>query len=195
LIDEAGYGDVRFRITVPRQQPGQLIISMEPFKPLPQEYFKQGVRCISVPGAARHNPAVKSTDWMHNRQKIADSMPSGIYDALLLDDNGDLLEGLASNFYAILNGELRTAGSGVLPGIAQQIVFEVVPSIMSIRREAVNVAEIPQLEEAFITSSSRGIVPVVEIDGHVLGDGTPGPQTTALHRAYNAWVTNHLEEL
>lgn len=71
-----------------------------------------------------------------------------------------------------------TAGAGVLPGIAQQIIFEIVPVILPVKREAVNVREIPQFSEAFISGSSRGIVPVVEIDGITLGIGRPGPFNT-----------------
>jgi branched-subunit amino acid aminotransferase/4-amino-4-deoxychorismate lyase len=51
------------------------------------------------------------------------------------------------------------------------------------------------MAEAFITSSSRGIVPVIEIDGSAIGTGKPGPQTRALQEAYAGWVSTHLEAL
>jgi branched-chain amino acid aminotransferase len=193
IIAEAGFGDVRFRITVPRQQPDHFILSLEPFKPYPAELYQEGIRCVTLPGSARHNPASKTTDWLHNRRQIA--LPEGIYEGLLVDDEGKILEGTNSNFYAILDGELRTAGEGVLPGIAQQIVFAVAPDILPLRKEAVNVNDIPRLSEAFITSSSRGIVPVVEIDRMAIGEGKPGACTKALRQAYMAWVQANLEEL
>lgn len=195
MIAEANYGDVRFRITAPRDTPDCLILSLEPFTPISPELIASGVRCITAPGSARHNPAAKTTDWMHKRQQLSQAMPPGIYDTILLDNQGTMLEGLASNFYAILGSELRTAGEGVLRGIAQQIVFEVAPGILPVRLEAVNVRDIPQFQEAFITSSSRGIVPVVEIDGHMIGDGKPGAKTNLLRESYNAWVAGHLEEI
>jgi branched-chain amino acid aminotransferase len=195
MIIAAGYGDVRFRITVPHDAPDTFIISLEPYKAPSAELIDRGVRVITVPNSARKNALAKTTDWMHRRQQIADAMPEGVYDAILLDEHGDMMEGLGANFYAILDGVLRTAGEGVLPGIAQQIVFEIAPSILPVQRQVVNVAQIPQLAEAFITSSSRGIVPVIEIDGHCLGDGRPGPLTRQLRRAYDAWVKTHLEEL
>ncbi len=195
MIAKADYGDVRFRITLPAANPDHLILSLEPFKPLPAEVFANGVRCVTIEGAARRQPGAKTTDWMHDRTKIEAALPPEIFTALLLDDAGDILEGLSSNFYAILNGMLRTAGHGVLPGIAQQVVFEVAPAVLPIRQDAVHVSEIPMLDEAFITSASRGIVPVVAIDGVSIGDGLPGGQTKALREAYLAWVTGHLEEL
>ncbi len=193
VIGEAGFGDVRFRVTVPRQQPDHFILSVEPFKPHPQEIYEYGVRCITLPGSARHNPASKTTGWLHSRGRI--TLPQDIYEGLLVDDEGRILEGTNSNFYAILDGELRTAGAGALPGIAQQIVFTVAPSILPMRKDAVHVSDIPLFSEAFITSSSRGVVPVVEIDGVGIGDGKPGACTQAIREAYNAWVQAHLEEL
>jgi branched-chain amino acid aminotransferase len=194
MIDEAGYGDVRFRITIPCDaQP--IIISLEPFTPPAAELIANGARCITAPNKARHDPTIKKTAWMHTRQQIIDSLPASIYDAILLDNDGNMLEGLGSNFYAIVDGELYTAGEGVLAGIARQIVLEVAPSLMTVRMQAVNIRDLKSISEAFITSSSRGIVPIVEIDGYTLGDGQPGPQTKNLRHAYNTWVNDHLEDL
>ncbi len=193
LIAEAGYGDVRFRVTVPQQQPDHLIISLEPFHPLSPEVIRQGVRCITAPGMARRNPAAKTNDWAQDRQQF--QKPEGVHEVLLVGANGEILEGFGSNFYAVLNGELRTAGEGILPGIAQQIVFTVAQGVLPVRREAVTIRDLAQLEEAFITSSSRGIVPVVNIDGVPVGTGAPGARTLTLRAAYNDWVQAHLEAL
>jgi len=114
---------------------------------------------------------------------------------VLLDGDGYLLENLAANFYAILDGELRTAGGGVLPGIAQQIVFEIAPEFLPIKRTAVHISEIARISEAFLTSASRGIVPIIQIDVHMLGDGKPGERTHAIRGAYQRWVETHIEAL
>ncbi len=193
MIEQSGFGEVRFRITVPRESPERLILSIEPFQRHPPEIYSTGVRCITLPDSARQNAAVKSTGWMHDREQF--QLPAGIYTGLLLDHDGYILEGMSSNFYAVIGGELWTAGTGALPGIAQQIVLEVAPPILTVRREAPRQQDIPQMAEAFITSSSRGIVPVIEIDGSVIGGGQPGPRTRALQDAYAAWVSAHLEAL
>lgn len=193
MIESSGYGDVRFRITVSREQPDHFILSLEPFNPPSPEVYASGVRCVTLPDSARHNPAAKTTSWMHDRESF--QLPEGIYTGLLRDHDDNILEGVSSNFYAVLNGELCTAGEGVLPGIAQQIVFEIASDILPLRKVAVNIQQLSQLSDAFITSSSRGIVPVVEIDGLKIGDGLPGSYTRALRSAYIAWVESHLEEL
>jgi len=195
MIAEAHFGDSRFRITAPKDQPDCLILSIEPFKPPAPEIITAGVRCISLADTARNNPAAKTTDWMHDREAVEKSLPPGIYTGLLLSSTGDILEGISSNFYAILRGELRSAGKDVLPGIAQQIVYEIAPDVLPLHLEAVNVVDIPSLDEAFITSSSRGIIPVVVIDGITIGSGKPSVKTQTLRERYEAWVSDHLEEL
>jgi branched-chain amino acid aminotransferase len=195
MIAEAGYGDVRFRVTVPQDQPERFILSIEPFKPPAPDVYSHGVRCVTVPGSARPNPAAKTTDWMQDREALEKTLPQGIYTGLLLSKTGDILEGISSNFYAVLHGELRSAGKDVLPGIAQQVVYEVAPDVLPVHREAVNVVDIPRLDEAFITSASRGIIPVVTIDGITIGSGKPGEKTLALRERYGAWVDAHLEDL
>jgi branched-chain amino acid aminotransferase len=193
LILESGFGDVRFRVTVPKAYPDTLILSIESFKPLPPEMIAHGVQCATLPNKTRHNPGSKNTEWMHQRKNI--TLPAGAYEGLLLDSQGTILEGLSSNFYAVIEGALYTASEGVLAGIAQQIVFEVTPRVMPLVRKAVRVIDIPRFSEAFITSSSRGVVPVVRIDGAIIGDGMPGGKTMSVRHEYLGWVNTHLEEL
>jgi branched-chain amino acid aminotransferase len=193
MIEAADFGDVRFRLSIPQDQPDHMIITLEPFTPLPSATVYSGVRCVLAPGLARRKPASKTNDWMTERSRF--NKPPGVHEALLVNDEGQILEGLGSNFYAVLNGELRTAGEHVLAGIAQQIVFIVAPPLIILRRDAVHVDDLPLLDEAFITSSSRGIISVVQIDDQIIGDGTPGPRTMALRRVYNRWVDANLEEL
>lgn len=195
MIDESGYGDVRFRVTVPRQNSHRLILTIEPFTPPSQKIIDNGVRCITAPDSARKDAAAKTTDWMHARKALSDAMPEGIYDTFLLDSEGNILEGLGANFYAIQDGILHTAGEDVLRGISQQIVFEVASGIIEIDLNPPHVSNIDKFSEAFLTSSSRGIIPVVEIDGIAIDNGQVGEKTKALRAAYHQWLSKHLEAL
>ena len=168
---------------------------VEPFAGVPPHLIADGVRCISVPNHARTNARAKTTDWMHERKALTAAMPEGIYDTFLEDGAGYLLGGLGSNFYAIRAGNLYTADEGILHGISRQIVFEVAPDILPILLEPMHRDEIEDYDEAFLTSSSRGVIPVVEINGVILSGGKPGRLTMQLRRAYDAWTEAHLEEL
>jgi branched-chain amino acid aminotransferase len=195
MILAAEYGDVRFRITVPKATPDNLILTIEPYTAPSSQLIETGVRVITVANSARHNAAAKTSDWLHDREALERSLPAGVYTALLCDEDGFLLEGISSNFYALLDGEMRTAGAGVLQGIAQQIVFEIAPALLPVRKDAVHRRDLPRLDEAFITSSSRGIIPIVQIDEYVLSGGSPGAMSRQLRAAYDEWANAHLEDL
>lgn len=195
MIEEAGWGDVRFRITITRDDPGQPILSIEPFSPPDISMIERGVRCITAADSARSDARTKSTNWMHDRQALMAAKGPEIYEVFLMDHTGHVLEGLSSNFYAIHQGELFTADEGILQGISRQIVLQIAPEIVDLRLQPIQHDDIPKIDEAFLTSSSRGIIPVVEMDGIYIGSGQPGPITHKLRSAYNQWVQVHLEEL
>ncbi len=195
LIDQSGYAESRFRITIPRDMPDQPIITLEPFKPVPEEIIRDGARVITV-HLARRNPVAKTTDWMSARKTAFDHFAPGIYEGILVSADGYLLEGTNSNFYAIKDNALRTADdSRVLSGIARQILLSVAPDVLPVQQQPVHVDEIPTLSEALLTSSGRGVVPIVEIDGHRVGDGRPGAYTLRLREAYNALSKARLEPI
>lgn len=195
MIDESSFGDARFRISVPTDRPDELTLSIEPFEPPSSDVICTGVRCTTTDTAFRSDPIVKSSDWLHKRESLLAEMPPDIYEVFLVDELDGILEGLSSNFYAIKDNELLTAGSSVLAGISRKIVFEICTGIISLRLLTPQLNDLPRFSEAFLTSSSRGIIPVVEINEQAIGGGEVGRITKQLRKAYNDWVASHLEEL
>lgn len=195
MIEDAGFGDVRLRITVPHDTPQNFILTLEPYHPPAVAIITAGVRVMTAPDSARTNPAAKTTDWMHQRKALADARPEGIYDVILTDAAGNLLECLGANFYAIRDGHLYTAVEGVLRGISQQIVLDVAPDILPVEPQPLNLRDLPRIDEAFLTSSSRAVIPIVAIDDQVLGDGKPGSLTLRIRSAYLDWMDKNLEDL
>ncbi len=194
LILDSNFGDVRFRVSIPAAAPAELLLSIEPFQPASPQLIDCGARC-ETSTVARLKPASKSSEWMHQRRVLEAARSPDIYETFLLDPAGKLLEGASSNVYVILKGELRTAASGVLAGISRRIVLAVGEKIMPLRLEAADIADIARYCEVFMSSSSRGIIPVVELDGQPIGTGGVGAKTLALRAAYQRWVADHLEEL
>ena len=125
IIVESGYGDVRFRISAPANEAETLILTIEPFQPPSADLITNGVHCVTSAKAVRQNPAAKSSAWMQQREALQADLPAGIYETFLVNDRGQMLEGLSSNFYAITKAGLFTAGEGVLAGISRKIVSEV----------------------------------------------------------------------
>ena len=195
MMDETGFAAARFRITVPRQEPQSLILSLENFTPPSAELRAGGVSVVTRLDGARQAAYIKGTDWMHERQVIKAAQADNVYEVILQDGEGRLLEGLGSNFYTIAAGYLWTAVVGVLRGIAQGIVLEVAPAHLPMRREGLPIARRAEITEAFLTSSSRGIIPIIAIDGEPVGAGRPGARTLALQVAYDERAVELMETL
>ena len=194
MMDEGGYAAARFRVTAPRQPADTLLLTMEEFTPPAPAVRAGGVRVATRRGG-RQDAHIKDTAWMHERSEIQAAQAADIYEVILIDDDGRLLEGLGSNFYAIAGGQLWAAVAGVLSGIAQGIALAVAPAILPLRQEGFPWPRFAEMEEAFLTSSSRGIIPIIAMDGRPVGDGRPGALTLALQAAYDARAEQLMEAL
>ena len=194
LLDEAGLAAARFRITVSREAPKQLILSAEAFTPPSDALRRGGVAVVTRENGARKDAHIKDTHWMHQRDEIK-AAADGAYEVILLSEDGRYLEGLGSNFYAIAGEQIWAAIEGVLAGIAQQLVLHIAPARLPLIAEGLPRSRRREISEAFLTSSSRGIIPIVQIDGEAIGEGSPGPHTLALQEDYDRRAQALLEEL
>ena len=194
LLNEAGFPEARFRITVPREDPTKIWLAAEPLQPMPEEVRRRGVR-VATRSLQRPNPRIKSNRWIAIRTEARRTLPPDAYEGIILSPEGNLLEGFSSNFFAVLGGTLHTAQNVVLAGVARSILLQIAQDLITVHRMPVNLRDVSNLEEAFLTSSSRGVVPVVQIDRQVVGDGQPGPWTRLLSERYEAWVLEHLEPI
>jgi len=194
MILESEYGDVRFRISLSAADPQSCLLSIEPYQPPSPAVLRAGIRCITAP-LPRQNPSSKASAWMRQRARLQRQIPPDVSEVLLLDARGAILEGASSNFYAILGGTLHSADSGILRGIARQIVLQICVEHLPLKLEPPLLGDLPDFQESFITSSSRGIIPVVAIDGGDIGTGQRGPFTAALQAHYQRWAATHAQEL
>ncbi|MBN1430260.1 MAG: aminotransferase class IV [Anaerolineae bacterium] len=184
----------RVRLTVPFDAPDTAVIALEPLAMVPPEVYQAGV-CVGLVEGKRASPLAKDSQFIEWRKKVQARHPYSVYEIMMHDQEGRILEGLSSNFYAVMNGELRTAGDGVLEGIARSVLLEVAPTVLSVSLNPIGVNDLPHISEAMLTSSSRGIVPIVQIRGVVIGDGKPGPMAKTLRTAYDSQIEQELEPL
>jgi branched-chain amino acid aminotransferase len=194
LLDAAGFADTRLRLTVPSATPQIVAVIMERLPVLPEAYLLHGVKMVSV-RFARSHPRIKSNRLESLRAQVRSQMAEGAYEGLITGPRGEILEGLSSNFYAILEGEMRTADENVLHGISRKIVLEIAEHRVPVDLHPVTIADLLNASEAFMSSSSRGILPVVTVNETTIGSGKPGTMTRELIRAYDEWVEDHLEPL
>lgn len=168
--------------------PGRVLITLAPFAPIPPAVYENGVAVDLARNLYREQPRAKTTDFIVARRSYWQQR-NRVYEYLLLNKDGRILEGSSSNFYAVRDGTLWTAGEGILEGVTREMILKLVEELnIPLQLEAPPLTELDRFEEAFISSSSRGIIPVVEIAGQPVGNARPGPLTHRLMIAYDQRV-------
>jgi len=190
-IAACAHAESRVRLTF---APPRLFVTIGRFEPLPPRLYAEGAACVTL-ALARQNPHAKDTRFIATARDAYDSLPAGVEEGLLMAEDGSLLEGLSSNFFAVREGALHTEEERVLAGITRGMVLEAAERLLPVRRIAIKRSELPQLEEAFLTSVSREVLPVVRIDGQPVGDGRVGARTRAVISAFEALVAREREVL
>lgn len=190
-LDADVHPESRLRLTL---APPRLFVAIEPLRPLPGRVYEEGVACATL-DLRRERPHAKDTRFIATAQGAYDRLPAGVEEGLILGDDGAILEGLSSNFFGVVDGVLRTEEERALGGVTRSLVLEVAEGLMPIERRAMGRGERPRLAEAFLTSVSREVLPVVRIDDRPVGDGRVGKETRAIMRAFADLVRREAERL
>jgi branched-chain amino acid aminotransferase len=191
VVKSAGRGEARLRLTYAKRG---LFVSVESLEPLPESLYREGAACVSV-RVRREAPRVKDTRFIPTALTAYHDLPAGAHEGLMVAEDGTVLEGLTSNFFAVREGILHTEDQRVLPGITRGLVLELARGLLPRATGAVRLDQVPEMSEAFLTSVSRGILPVVRIDGTAVGDGRPGAVTRELSHRFDALVEREAEPL
>ncbi len=188
--------ELRLRLFIDLQeQPGTAYILCEELRTPPAQAYEEGVKVITC-DYVRLNPKAKLTRTMVGAQNLRQTFPGDVDEALMVDEAGHILEGLSSNFFAVLNGEVWTAEEGVLSGITRQLVLdEIHQAGIVLHLASFPLTKADQLQEAFITSASRGVLPVRQINDWVVGSGLPGAITRQLAKRYAQRISLDIEEI
>ncbi|EJB07158.1 branched-chain amino acid aminotransferase/4-amino-4-deoxychorismate lyase [Rhizobium leguminosarum bv. trifolii WSM597] len=131
------------------------------------------------------DPTIKNYHWLDLVKGLFDAYDFGAETALITDTNGNIAEGPGFNVFAVKDGKLKTPAFGVLPGITRQTVFDLCKEIgLSAVAEDLGRQELALSDEAFITSTAGGIMPVTRVNGSQIGDGRVGSVTAQLTELY-----------
>ncbi len=183
--------EARVRIVLAKDD-GSIYVGVQPFAPLPQEVYARGVHVVTTE-LVRHDPVIKDTGFISESARQRKLVNTEVFE-VLLTKNGRIFEGMTSNFYAILDNRIITAKSGILLGVTRKSVLSLAKGEgMSIEYRSPRLEE--KFHETFLTSSSRGVVPIVLIDNVKVGKGSVGVWTKRLMGAYQAYVKARSESL
>lgn len=186
--------EARVRIVVTRGSslagPGNRVLIATPLGTPASAQFPAGcgLLCVPVPmPGGGPDPHAKTGDRKLAVKAEAEAWRAGCHEALRVDPAGRVLEGATSTIFAVRDGVLLTPplDVGVLAGITRAKVLEEAERAgIPVRLRTFLQAELPEMSELFITSTSRGVVPVCQVDA--LRYPAPGPITRRLQAAYDA---------
>jgi branched-chain amino acid aminotransferase len=176
-----------------------ILITARDLVPLPPEKYESGFKA-ALSSLCRNSQSplsrLKSTCYMENILARMTARAAGCDEAILLNEQGYLAEGSTTNIFLASNGELITPAleSGVLPGITREAVLEIARSSnIKILERQVELKELIEAEEAFITNSILELMPLTWFDGKPIGTGKPGQLTEELLAAYRKLVGKALK--
>ena len=203
----AGEHSLRVILTAgPQGGEPSLIILVRPLPPLPVDPEREGVgvfRSDWVRAAPGGLPAdVKSTNLLGARLAVREAEATGAHEAVIRGSGGDLTEGATSNLFVVDDGVVLTPPleEGLLPGITRALVLEVLRELeIPLEETPLGPGWLITADEAFLTSSSREVLPVTWSvaageSRRTIGDGKPGPLTLRALAGYRRAVARLLPE-
>jgi branched-subunit amino acid aminotransferase/4-amino-4-deoxychorismate lyase len=138
-----------------------------------------------------HIASIKTGNLIHQVLGAQEARHRDAFEVIFLTSDGFVSDGTRSNIYFVEAGKVRTpgAGVGIVAGITRSLVLEVAAAAgVHVHEDAFTPAQVGKADEAFITSTTRGILPVTRIDDAPVGDGRVGPVTLRLMTDFQSAV-------
>lgn len=171
-----------------------LFVINEPINPLPEEHFSKGIKLITHE-YLRDLPEVKSINYLMGIYKLPEIKEKGALD-LLFHSDGKLSEVTRSNFFIVDHDDhIVTAGKGVLQGVNRKHVISMASESYKVDERDLLIDELKNCKEAFITGTTKKVMPVYQIDDLIIGDGKVGPITKDLQQLYDRYIEDYLKEI
>ena len=173
-----------------------IIIIADKIQVYPAELYARGMDIVTVPTVrnlhSAVNPAIKSLNYLNNILAKIEANNAGVEEAVMLNAEGFVAECTADNLFILKNGEVFTPpnSAGALYGITRQTVIDLAQaSGLKVSEPNLTRYDLFNADECFLTGTGAEIMPVVKIDGRIIGTGKPGKLTCALVDKYRT-LTN-----
>jgi branched-chain amino acid aminotransferase len=175
-----------------------VIIFTTPLPALPAAVYEEGVEVIvSSFYRSRQLGDAKTGNLLRSVLAVREATGAGAFEAITLTSEGKISDGITSNLFFIQNSTLLTpsAESGILEGITRAVVLDLARRAgLSVIEDVLELSVVEKSSELFLTSSTRGVVPIVRVSGKPVGSGQPGPVTRQLMEAYRRAIDTLLME-
>lgn len=179
-----------------------VIVIADKIQLYPAEYYARGLDIITVPTTRNlHNalnPAIKSLNYLNNILAKIEANNGGCEEAIMLNNEGYVAECTGDNLFLVKGNDLLTPplSAGALYGITRGVVMDLArASGLKVSEPNLTRYDVFNADECFLTGTGAEVVPVVKVDGRVIGSGTPGPRTKDLVRQYHELVQSSGEPI
>ncbi|MDP1580018.1 MAG: branched-chain-amino-acid transaminase [Candidatus Didemnitutus sp.] len=164
-----------------------LVVIASTIQLYPKEHYENGLAIVTVP-TRRINPAalpptVKSLNYLNNILGKIEAKQGGALEGIMLNDQGFIAECTADNLFIVHKGTIYTpsASQGALKGITREVIFDIARDCnLPILEQNMTRYDVWCADECFLTGTGAEVIPVVKLDGRVIGTGKPGPITNRL---------------
>jgi branched-chain amino acid aminotransferase len=168
-----------------------IVTIVKPHVDPPAELYTKGVRVIFSSIMRNHpdtvNPMIKSNNLMNCALAMQEGYRRGAFEVIMRNYRGELAECSVSNLFVVKDGTALTPplSAGLLPGITREFIFEVGQATdIPVQEAVLRDADIYGADEAFLTGTTREIMPIVQVEDRAIGSGAPGAITRKLHEAF-----------
>lgn len=168
------------------------VVTCEPLVLNPKDYTV-GVSVVTMK-LHRVLPEIKTVGLTHMVMAYKDLFPKGIYEALMVSNNGNIPEGASTNLMIVKNGKLITPKSGMLPGLTRKRIMILAKKMgIPVIQKNFKLTTLNSADEIFLTNRPREVIPVAKLNGKKVGTGKPGPLTKKLMAAYQDYIRDYLD--
>lgn len=166
---------------------GILMVMVTPKHELPAWWYTDGAKIITI-DIERFIPTSKSTNYLSAVFAQQKAHKTGAVEAIYKDRENRLLEGTTTNLFCFKGNQLITPPDAILPGITRNVVMELTKDTYIQKLRHIDADELKEMDEIFITASNKEIVPVIQVDDLVIGNGKPGKNTQNVMEMFKTYT-------
>lgn len=211
LLRVNGLKDASVRVTVSRgvskdrafnisqNEAASLVITAIKFLPRPPRYYTKGIK-VDIARSRKNSTSLSSNfkvpSYLDSIIARNEAIPKGSFETFFLNESDHVCEGSVSSIFMVNGNRLMTPSldCGVLPGITRKAVLKLAPYVaLGTQEGKFTESELKDSDEVFVTNSLIEIIPVVNIDGRRIGNGSVGPVTRKMHTLYKQLVVKETE--
>ena len=194
LIISRGVGDLGLS---PKTCPKPSIICIaDKITLYPEALYTTGMKIITAAtrriSPAALPPMIKSLNYLNNILAKMEALQHGYHECIMLNDQGYVAECTGDNIFLIHKGRLLTPAShaGALIGITRQVALEVAEQLgLKVCETNLTRYDVWNADECFLTGTAAEVIPVIEVDGRIIGSGKPGPMTARILESFRKKVS------